>query len=442
MRFFSSLRSTPSQGVSSSSSSSHPPRHSPSSSSSSECSCYSRYLHDKHTVQELVFLERHVDAFHLVSCMCEVYPLHLIHNDLDLIEVLYRFKTTDQVYRLLGQDECASNLLLSSRHLPSYVKKLSFSSSSSLTSSSPSTVATAGQRGGGGGEEEGGGRRRISGVRGEKKDTWGEAACCCDRLLKDQDRNFCQERKEKEEERKNARDRKERRNENERTASLISLPFVCENRRDRRVCPLQQYCSQEVKERKEKDHPKEEEEEERMCECVERLRKRREVRARREGGRSAAYEGRSKTTDEEKDSSTKKEKEREERRVDSKEEEEEEERWIRDILTPLKLSLYEEALSQSIHPLVTGKSPGPWHCAVDDGDGRVKIYVRNYQDNRELLTFRIEGQIEAPLLSILSVLNEVDLFKLWAWIAGGVRDVFRASRSGRPIPRRLPMALQ
>lgn len=43
----------------------------------------------------------------------------------------------------------------------------------------------------------------------------------------------------------------------------------------------------------------------------------------------------------------------------------------------------------------------------------LKIWYRHYVDNTYMLSFRLEGMVEASLLSVLSVLFEVDLFKMW-----------------------------
>lgn len=49
---------------------------------------------------------------------------------------------------------------------------------------------------------------------------------------------------------------------------------------------------------------------------------------------------------------------------------------------------------------------------MNDGPD-MKIHLRNYKDNPEKISFRLEGIVAAPLICILSVLNEVDLFSSW-----------------------------
>eukprot|EP00922_Rhytidocystis_sp_ex-Travisia-forbesii_P027106 GHVS01039769.1.p1 GENE.GHVS01039769.1~~GHVS01039769.1.p1 ORF type:complete len:686 (-),score=149.57 GHVS01039769.1:71-2128(-) len=43
----------------------------------------------------------------------------------------------------------------------------------------------------------------------------------------------------------------------------------------------------------------------------------------------------------------------------------------------------------------------------------LKMWIRHYEDNPQMLSLRLDGHVEASLTCILSVLNEVDLFKLW-----------------------------
>lgn len=49
---------------------------------------------------------------------------------------------------------------------------------------------------------------------------------------------------------------------------------------------------------------------------------------------------------------------------------------------------------------------------LDDGED-LQVFLRTYADNREMISFRLEGKVDAPLLNILSVFNEVDLFAEW-----------------------------
>eukprot|EP00921_Rhytidocystis_pertsovi_P008329 GHVQ01013642.1.p1 GENE.GHVQ01013642.1~~GHVQ01013642.1.p1 ORF type:complete len:383 (+),score=43.59 GHVQ01013642.1:1123-2271(+) len=48
-----------------------------------------------------------------------------------------------------------------------------------------------------------------------------------------------------------------------------------------------------------------------------------------------------------------------------------------------------------------------------DAHDSLRIWYKKYQDNPELLSFRMEGIVDGSLLSVLSVLNEIDLFKMW-----------------------------
>ncbi|CDI75209.1 hypothetical protein, conserved [Eimeria praecox] len=49
---------------------------------------------------------------------------------------------------------------------------------------------------------------------------------------------------------------------------------------------------------------------------------------------------------------------------------------------------------------------------VNDGSN-LKIQLRNYSDNPDKISVRLEGVVAAPLICILSVLNEVDHFSNW-----------------------------
>lgn len=81
-------------------------------------------------------------------------------------------------------------------------------------------------------------------------------------------------------------------------------------------------------------------------------------------------------------------------------------------LSASNASLLSRVLAQPSHPLLVGEYPCPWKEVVNDGQD-LKIHIRNYKDNREKISFRLEGVVDAPLLCILSVLNEVDLFCKW-----------------------------
>ncbi|KAL8424577.1 hypothetical protein Efla_003693 [Eimeria flavescens] len=84
-------------------------------------------------------------------------------------------------------------------------------------------------------------------------------------------------------------------------------------------------------------------------------------------------------------------------------------------------SLLSRVLSQTSHPQLAAHQPSPCHEAagfvrrkevVNDGPD-LRIKIRNYKDNPEKISFRLEGIVGAPLICILSVLNEVDLFSSW-----------------------------
>lgn len=49
---------------------------------------------------------------------------------------------------------------------------------------------------------------------------------------------------------------------------------------------------------------------------------------------------------------------------------------------------------------------------VNEGSN-LKIQLRNYSDNPDKISVRLEGVVAAPLICILSVLNEVDHFSNW-----------------------------
>ncbi|OEH75509.1 hypothetical protein cyc_03420 [Cyclospora cayetanensis] len=75
-------------------------------------------------------------------------------------------------------------------------------------------------------------------------------------------------------------------------------------------------------------------------------------------------------------------------------------------------SLLNRVLAQTAHPLLASERPGTWKEVINDGQ-QLRIALRNYDDNPEKLSFKIEGIVAAPLLCILSVLNEVDHFINW-----------------------------
>ncbi|KAL8271320.1 hypothetical protein Esti_004759 [Eimeria stiedai] len=75
-------------------------------------------------------------------------------------------------------------------------------------------------------------------------------------------------------------------------------------------------------------------------------------------------------------------------------------------------SLLSRVLGQTSHPQLAASQPSPWKEVVNDVSD-LKIMIRNYKDNQEKISFRLEGVVAAPLICILSVLNEVDLFSNW-----------------------------
>nr|PUA85133.1 putative START-2 domain protein [Toxoplasma gondii TgCATBr9] len=346
---------------SASSASSPPPSSSFSSSafgasSTQACACFSLYLHDKRVVQEQMFLERHVDAYHLVACLLDRYPPHLIQNDADLVEVLYRFELTARAYRLLEQDTCAANLRRKPTHFSQLVQKFSFrpSSSSAFSSSGESRD----------GVEDGNAlsvtQESAEGTRGGEKREQSEENC------------FHAHREK-------------------------SVSLACRSP----DCALRQFC--------ERDQSSE-------CNCGHQLRDLRlrgiESRAQREGDRASTPATHQSITENE-----------------EKEDEEDSSLCVGDFPV-LPGTLLERVMQQPLHPLVTGRKPNAWHHSVEEED--MRVFVRNYADNRELLTFRIEGDVEAPLEAILSVLNEVDLFKTWVPyfsrpVKLGLRDVVGTS---------------
>lgn len=74
--------------------------------------------------------------------------------------------------------------------------------------------------------------------------------------------------------------------------------------------------------------------------------------------------------------------------------------------------LLTRVLTETTHPLLVSNEPLPWKLVVDDGPS-LRIHLRSYKDNPEKISFRLEGTVGAPLICILSVLNEVDLFSRW-----------------------------
>ncbi|KAL8438099.1 hypothetical protein ACSSS7_000464 [Eimeria intestinalis] len=75
-------------------------------------------------------------------------------------------------------------------------------------------------------------------------------------------------------------------------------------------------------------------------------------------------------------------------------------------------SLLSRVLCQTSHPQLAASQPSPWKEVVNDGPD-LKIMIRSYKDKQEKISFRLEGIVAAPLICILSVLNEVDLFSNW-----------------------------
>ncbi|PFH33227.1 hypothetical protein BESB_084260 [Besnoitia besnoiti] len=76
----------------------------------------------------------------------------------------------------------------------------------------------------------------------------------------------------------------------------------------------------------------------------------------------------------------------------------------------------------------------PWILAVDDSPS-LNIWSRKYR-NSTLLSFRIEGVVESSLVSVVSVLNEQDMYKDWVPyytfpIRFGLKECTRVSQFGR-----------
>lgn len=80
--------------------------------------------------------------------------------------------------------------------------------------------------------------------------------------------------------------------------------------------------------------------------------------------------------------------------------------------SPENPSLLSKVLGQTTHPLLQAAKPGPWKEVVNDGSN-LNIQLRNYSDNPDKISVRLEGVVAAPLICILSVLNEVDHFSNW-----------------------------
>ncbi|CDJ42956.1 hypothetical protein, conserved [Eimeria tenella] len=75
-----------------------------------------------------------------------------------------------------------------------------------------------------------------------------------------------------------------------------------------------------------------------------------------------------------------------------------------------------------------------WSLAIEE-QNRLKIYYRRHSSST-LLSFRVEGTVDACLLNIISVLNEMDLYKDWIPyytfpLKLGLRDVKRLYQFGR-----------
>ena len=58
-----------------------------------------------------------------------------------------------------------------------------------------------------------------------------------------------------------------------------------------------------------------------------------------------------------------------------------------------------------------GAAAASWTLAAEEAN-ELKIFYRRHP-NSTLLSFRIEGSVESNLLNIISVLNEMDLYKEW-----------------------------
>ncbi|KFH00699.1 putative START-1 domain protein [Toxoplasma gondii VAND] len=76
----------------------------------------------------------------------------------------------------------------------------------------------------------------------------------------------------------------------------------------------------------------------------------------------------------------------------------------------------------------------PWVLAVDDTPS-VKIWNRKYHHS-SLLSFRIDGLVDTPLVVVLSVLNEMDMFTDWVPsynfpVRLGLKDAIRVAQFGR-----------
>ncbi|CDI81956.1 hypothetical protein, conserved, partial [Eimeria acervulina] len=81
-----------------------------------------------------------------------------------------------------------------------------------------------------------------------------------------------------------------------------------------------------------------------------------------------------------------------------------------------------------------GAAAASWTLAAEEANG-LKIFYRRHP-NSTLLSFRIEGSVESNLLNIISVLNEMDLYKEWIPYYNfplklGLRDVKTLHRLGR-----------
>ncbi|KAL8429174.1 hypothetical protein Efla_006310 [Eimeria flavescens] len=69
---------------------------------------------------------------------------------------------------------------------------------------------------------------------------------------------------------------------------------------------------------------------------------------------------------------------------------------------------------RSLGTLTNGHVPpadASWHLAVQDGNG-LKIFFRRHASST-LISFRVEGTVDSSVLNIVSVLNEMDLYKEW-----------------------------
>ncbi|CBZ53026.1 conserved hypothetical protein [Neospora caninum Liverpool] len=100
----------------------------------------------------------------------------------------------------------------------------------------------------------------------------------------------------------------------------------------------------------------------------------------------------------------------------------------------------EAELRKGVAAIFAGNAMGstldatPWVLAVDDSPS-VRIWNRKYRHST-LLSFRIEGVVDTPLVAVLSVLNEMDMFRDWVPsfsfpVRLGLKDAIRVAQFGR-----------